>query len=636
MEHGFGTDFGAVRLHAGPDVRRLNRRLDADGFTVGSDIFLDKISAFADPESQSLLAHELTHVVQQRGGERIQRMKKKHSNSALGGPSEDDLYDAFMLLVDAEGTGHAEPDAKAILAAFHRLSERDKVVVTDRFSKEGLLTRVGSPEAVDEMLSTAASIKRSRMKVTQPQTAATPTTPNPLLPAEKHEELPNRQHESKSSGRPSKPKGSSRKRTKGVLAGYSATRIAIDIERGDTRKQWAMLLLDDAVYRLTKVLFKDPFSKDALAETAATKKILESLDTSERDQAWKVYGEDLFAILPFKFLKDYMVLLSTTTDFVELLDALNTAQATGDSDRLKKKFEDPKLSMVTRFRFAADLADQGGKTARLGRRMRADTDTFWLNKEYNLNRTRCALGPVPGNHAVRKACRKLITMRTRHRATASGEKAAVKLADLIDNHGDHEPHVVVQILDEECGGSLSNLTAGLPEEASERLASAWVAVHADRAAMGARDSAELKRIARRRSDRRLSGKFDERVALVLEAISKGDTADEIADAIAELKELFVGRFGRGTPPVERAHVWRRYASRARSLVRTLNSPDGTDPDGAFKKLRVRLGQVLLSIETSLQDSWRPQDARDEFFAARKSRSKKSKGEGKGKGKGKRR
>jgi Domain of unknown function (DUF4157) len=66
FEPRFGMDFSAVRVHANPGAGELARSLDARAFTVGSDIVFGR--AEYNPGSSAglhLLAHELTHVVQQ-------------------------------------------------------------------------------------------------------------------------------------------------------------------------------------------------------------------------------------------------------------------------------------------------------------------------------------------------------------------------------------------------------------------------------------------------------------------------------------------------------------------------------------------------------------------------------------------
>ncbi|MEM9214880.1 MAG: DUF4157 domain-containing protein [Cyanobacteria bacterium P01_F01_bin.150] len=68
MENAFGMDFSPVRIHADSEGDRLSRSLEAKAFTTGQDIFFRQ-GAYAPDSLQGkhLLAHELTHVVQQSG-----------------------------------------------------------------------------------------------------------------------------------------------------------------------------------------------------------------------------------------------------------------------------------------------------------------------------------------------------------------------------------------------------------------------------------------------------------------------------------------------------------------------------------------------------------------------------------------
>ncbi len=69
MEQGFGQDFSSVRIHQDKESDRLNRALQAQAFTTGTDIFFSGGSYRPQTESgEQLLAHELAHVVQQGGG----------------------------------------------------------------------------------------------------------------------------------------------------------------------------------------------------------------------------------------------------------------------------------------------------------------------------------------------------------------------------------------------------------------------------------------------------------------------------------------------------------------------------------------------------------------------------------------
>lgn len=69
MSQSMGADFSGVRVHTGSEAHHLNEQLSAKAFTTGSDIFF-RDGAYSPGSSggQELIAHELTHVVQQGSG----------------------------------------------------------------------------------------------------------------------------------------------------------------------------------------------------------------------------------------------------------------------------------------------------------------------------------------------------------------------------------------------------------------------------------------------------------------------------------------------------------------------------------------------------------------------------------------
>ena len=88
MEQVFGTDFGGVRMHAGSEADMMNRQLGARAFTTGQDIFLrDGEYSPASDSGRKLLAHELTHVVQQTGNGQSQRRIDERKHPATATPS---------------------------------------------------------------------------------------------------------------------------------------------------------------------------------------------------------------------------------------------------------------------------------------------------------------------------------------------------------------------------------------------------------------------------------------------------------------------------------------------------------------------------------------------------------------------
>jgi hypothetical protein len=78
LEPRFGQDFSDVRIHTGGEADTLNNNLQAKAFTTGSDIFFrDGDYNPNSSDGRELLAHELTHVVQQGGSKDL---KTKHDD----------------------------------------------------------------------------------------------------------------------------------------------------------------------------------------------------------------------------------------------------------------------------------------------------------------------------------------------------------------------------------------------------------------------------------------------------------------------------------------------------------------------------------------------------------------------------
>ena len=69
MSHYLGHDFSGVRVHTGSEADTLNQQLSAKAFTTGRDIFFRRGTYYPGSSSgRELIAHELSHVVQQSKG----------------------------------------------------------------------------------------------------------------------------------------------------------------------------------------------------------------------------------------------------------------------------------------------------------------------------------------------------------------------------------------------------------------------------------------------------------------------------------------------------------------------------------------------------------------------------------------
>jgi hypothetical protein len=131
MESAFGADFGNVRLHTDTQADTLNRELSASAFTTGQDIFFRQ-GAY-NPGSSSgreLIAHELTHVVQQNGG-------KVQSKLTFGQPG--DKYEQ-----------EADQVARAVMQQEQRAVQRE--------SDEGLVRRQVEEEEEELQMKSEASL----------------------------------------------------------------------------------------------------------------------------------------------------------------------------------------------------------------------------------------------------------------------------------------------------------------------------------------------------------------------------------------------------------------------------------------------------------------------------------------------
>jgi hypothetical protein len=108
MEQGMGADFSGVKIHTASTADQLTRSLDARAFTTGQDIYF-KQGEFNPGTSggRELLAHELTHTVQQRGSSEL-----VHGNTRLSEPGEPLEREAEAVsdrMMDTISNGREEP-----------------------------------------------------------------------------------------------------------------------------------------------------------------------------------------------------------------------------------------------------------------------------------------------------------------------------------------------------------------------------------------------------------------------------------------------------------------------------------------------------------------------------------------------
>ncbi|HEU4324980.1 MAG TPA: DUF4157 domain-containing protein [Roseiflexaceae bacterium] len=108
FENRFGHDFSQVRIHADSGAADTARSLNARAFTVGNDIAFDAGEYQPGTESgRHLLAHELTHTIQQTGGvatKRVQRFEAQHHEHVERGALSTPTASGGPGFTDAEAT----------------------------------------------------------------------------------------------------------------------------------------------------------------------------------------------------------------------------------------------------------------------------------------------------------------------------------------------------------------------------------------------------------------------------------------------------------------------------------------------------------------------------------------------------
>jgi hypothetical protein len=127
MEQVFGADFSGVKVHTDADADVLNQSLQARAFTTGKDIFFRSGEYRPDDTSgQRLLAHELTHVVQQRAATTIQKADGEEAETTesvsysvplIPQPTSDSCWAAAMAMVVSYHEGRTVPPEEIAASA---------------------------------------------------------------------------------------------------------------------------------------------------------------------------------------------------------------------------------------------------------------------------------------------------------------------------------------------------------------------------------------------------------------------------------------------------------------------------------------------------------------------------------------
>lgn len=139
MASRMGNDFGQVKIHADSGATQLSRSLNAKAFTVGNDIYFNEGQYRPQAtEGKRLLAHELTHVLQQGGGQTMLQKKDDLIDVEIIEAPSTKLTTVSALVEDTSN------NQEVILENFSTALENFETIVSSSSAKEAIPKGVGA------------------------------------------------------------------------------------------------------------------------------------------------------------------------------------------------------------------------------------------------------------------------------------------------------------------------------------------------------------------------------------------------------------------------------------------------------------------------------------------------------------
>lgn len=157
MSQKMGADFSGVNIHNDTDAAQLNKSLSARAFTHGSNIYFNKGEYNpSSREGKHLLAHELTHVVQQNSTLHAKRIQRNGGPimSGMRDPSEianrrPPVVEITAIDARVEGDWYMPPSYAGWLAAATRIGEVEMTDVTTMV--DNVLNRLGDDQNMSRL-----------------------------------------------------------------------------------------------------------------------------------------------------------------------------------------------------------------------------------------------------------------------------------------------------------------------------------------------------------------------------------------------------------------------------------------------------------------------------------------------------
>ena len=146
MSQQMGYDFSDVSVHTDANADRVSRSIGARAFTTGSDIFFKEGEYNpGSSEGQNLLAHELTHVVQQGG------------NAPSGKLSVGPANDSYEQEADSMASSVMSGDSASSDGVQRQAEEEEEMMMKRDIQREAI-------EEEDEMMMMRDDVQREELE----------------------------------------------------------------------------------------------------------------------------------------------------------------------------------------------------------------------------------------------------------------------------------------------------------------------------------------------------------------------------------------------------------------------------------------------------------------------------------------
>lgn len=170
MRETTGYDLEDVRVHTDAEAGEINRQLDARAFTTGQDIFFGE--GQYNPHSsdgQELIAHETTHVIQQRQG-KVQGAQGRGMRVNAPGDLHEQQADAVAKKIVAPGSEIGRQDVSAgTTGAVQRQDIDEEMGAAKAVQRQDLEEDLGAAKVIqrqdlEEELGAAKAVQRQDLE----------------------------------------------------------------------------------------------------------------------------------------------------------------------------------------------------------------------------------------------------------------------------------------------------------------------------------------------------------------------------------------------------------------------------------------------------------------------------------------